>query len=79
VEATVKAADPMTAAAAERRAAEPQIPTPIRPDEHGMRGFYIRAPSATVAVCDAALERVDPYGATYLVDTTGTCALRAAA
>jgi hypothetical protein len=58
VEASVKAADPEAATAAERRAAEQQIATPTDSDEHGMRGFYIRAPFATIAVLDAALERI---------------------
>jgi hypothetical protein len=58
VDASVKAADPERAAAAERRAAEQQVAMPTHSDEHGMRGFYIRAPFATVAIFDAALERV---------------------
>jgi hypothetical protein len=58
VDASVKAADPERAAAAERRAAEQQVAMPTHSDEHGMRGLYIRAPFATVAVFDAALERV---------------------
>jgi hypothetical protein len=60
VEAMVKSADPETAAAKEREAAEQQVATPTRSDEHGMRGFYIRAPFATIAVFDAALERIAP-------------------
>jgi hypothetical protein len=58
LEAIVKAADPETAAAQERAAAEQQIAKVTRSDEHGMRGFYIRAPFATIAVFDAALERI---------------------
>ena len=58
LEAVVKAADPDTAAAQERAAAEQQIAKATRSDEHGMRGFYIRAPFATIAVFEAALERL---------------------
>jgi hypothetical protein len=58
LEAVVKAADPDTAAAQERAAAEQQIAKATRSDEHGMRGFYIRAPFATIAVFEAALERI---------------------
>lgn len=58
LEAVVKAADPEVAAEAERSAAEQQIAKATRSDEHGMRGFYIRAPFATIAVFEAALERI---------------------
>ena len=58
VEAVVKAADPETAAARERAAAERQVAMPMRSDEDGMRGFFIRAPFATIAVFDAALARI---------------------
>ncbi len=55
VEAVVKAADPEAAAAAEEAAFRQQFATPTRSDEHGMRGFYIRGPFATIAKLDAAV------------------------
>ncbi|MGI8521733.1 MAG: DUF222 domain-containing protein, partial [Nocardioides sp.] len=58
VEAAVKAADPETAAARERATAEQQLAKPTHSDDHGMRGFYIRAPFATIAAFDAALARL---------------------
>ena len=58
VEAVVKAADPESAAARERAAAERQVALPTRSDDDGMRGFFIRAPFATIAVFDAALARI---------------------
>ncbi len=49
-----------TTADRERQAAEHQMARPTRAEEHdhGLRGFYIRAPFATVAVFDAALQRI---------------------
>ncbi|HET9842374.1 MAG TPA: hypothetical protein VFQ01_10245, partial [Nocardioides sp.] len=57
----VAAADPAATAEAERKAARQQVATPTRPDpenDHGLRGFYIKAPAATVLVFDAALQRI---------------------
>jgi hypothetical protein len=57
----VAAADPKATAEAERKAARQQVATPTRPDpetDHGLRGFYIKAPAATVLVFDAALQRI---------------------
>jgi hypothetical protein len=61
VDGLVAAASPDATAAAERRAAEEQVARPTRPDpenDHGLRGFYIKAPVATVVVFDAALHRI---------------------
>jgi hypothetical protein len=60
VEGAVAAADPEVTAECERRAAERQLARPARSeeDDHGLRGFYIRAPFATIAVFDAAVQRV---------------------
>ena len=46
VDGAVAAADPEATAERERRAAEQQVARPTRAedDDHGMRGFYIRAP-----------------------------------
>ena len=58
----VAAADPQATAQAEREAAEQQLARPTRPAEdnadHGLRGFYIKAPARTVLVFDAALQRI---------------------
>jgi hypothetical protein len=55
VAAAIKAADPV--AAAEREEAEHgrQFANPTQSDEHGMRGFYIRGPFATIARLDATV------------------------
>ena len=60
VEGVVAAADPDATAERERKAAEQQLARPTRgeEDDHGLRGFYIRAPFATIAVFDAALARI---------------------
>ncbi len=55
VEACVKAADPVVAAEAEQAARRRQFANPTHSDEHGMRGFYIRGPFATIARLDAAV------------------------
>jgi hypothetical protein len=55
VEAAIKASDPVAAADAEDAAHRRQFADPTRSDEHGMRGFYIRAPFATIARLDAAV------------------------
>ena len=55
VEASVKAADPVAAAAAEEAEHAKQFANPTHSDEHGMRGFYIRGPFATIARLDAAV------------------------
>ena len=54
------AADPDATAERERKAAEQQLARKTRgeEDDHGLRGFYIRAPFATIAVFDAALARI---------------------
>ena len=44
VEASVKAADPVAAEAAEEAEHAKQFANPTHSDEHGMRGFYIRGP-----------------------------------
>jgi hypothetical protein len=57
----VAAADPEATAEAERKAAEQQWARPTRRDpatDHGMWGFYIKAPAQTVLVFDAALQRI---------------------
>ena len=53
VEATVKAADPETAAAREEAERRRQFANPTASTEEGMRGFYIRGPFATIARLDA--------------------------
>jgi hypothetical protein len=60
VEGVVAAADPASTAQRERRAVELQWARPTRSqeDDHGLRGFYIRAPFATITVFDAALQRI---------------------
>ena len=60
LDGAVAAADPEATAERERKAAEQQVARPTRSQEHdhGLRGFYIRAPHATVAVFDAALQRI---------------------
>jgi hypothetical protein len=65
VDGVVAAADLEGTAERERKAAELQCARPTRPDpnagdqgDHGMRGFYIRAPFATIAVFDAAVQRI---------------------
>jgi hypothetical protein len=60
VDGVVAAAAPEATAERERRAAQRQVARPARTEEndHGLRGFYIRAPHATVAVFDAALQRI---------------------
>jgi hypothetical protein len=62
VEAAVVAADLEAAREREERAARAQWARPTRPEEgqsdHGLRGFTIRAPFATVAVLDAAVARI---------------------
>jgi len=71
VEGVVAAADPQGTAAAERKAAEEPVACRTRPDpehDHGMWGFYIKAPARTVLVFDAALSRI----ATILKDLGST-------
>lgn len=59
VDGVVAAADPEATAERERLAAEQHVARPTQRDnEHGLRGFYIRAPLATVAVLDSALGRI---------------------
>jgi hypothetical protein len=65
LEGLVGAADSKATAEAERQAAGQQVARPTRPrddefgtGDHGLRGFYIKAPAATVLVFDAALQRI---------------------
>jgi hypothetical protein len=60
VDGVVAAADPEATAERERKAAEQQFArrTRLGENEHGLRGFYIRAPFATIAVFDAAVQRI---------------------
>jgi hypothetical protein len=58
VEASIVAADPVAARAREEAAAREQFATPTRSDEHGMRGFYVRADFATIARIDATVAYV---------------------
>jgi hypothetical protein len=58
VEAVIKAADPETAAQREAEAAAAQFASASRSDEHGMRGFYVRAPFAVIARLDATVAYV---------------------
>ena len=46
---------PVAAAEAEEAAHRRQFADPTRSDEHGMRGFYIRGPFATIARFDATV------------------------
>jgi len=55
VEAAIVGADPDAAAAREDAAATEQFARPTRSDEHGMRGFYVRAPFAVIARLDATV------------------------
>jgi len=55
VEAAVKAADPETAVEREEAANREQFARATRSDEHGMRGFYVRAPFAVIARLDATV------------------------
>ncbi|HET6165620.1 MAG TPA: hypothetical protein VFE07_02225 [Marmoricola sp.] len=55
VEAAIVAADPDAAQAREEAAATEQFAKPTRSDEHGMRGFYVRADFATIARLDATV------------------------
>jgi hypothetical protein len=58
----VAAADPKATAEAEQKAAQQQVARATRPADdnadHGLRGFYIKAPTRTVLVFDAALQRI---------------------
>ena len=61
VDGLVAAADPEAKEQAERKAAEQQWARPTRRDpaaDHGMWGFYIKAPARIVLVFDAALQRI---------------------
>ncbi len=63
VEGAVAAADPDATAEAERRAAQQQVARPTRAedDDHGMRGFFIRATVPIIALLDATLDRLAAY------------------
>jgi hypothetical protein len=55
VEASIVQADPVAAREREEAAATEQFAKPTHSDEHGMRGFYIRADFATIARLDATV------------------------
>ena len=55
VAAAIKAADPVAAAEREDAETQRQFANATRSDEHGMRGFYIRGPFATIARLDATV------------------------
>ena len=55
VEAMIVASDPVAAAERETAAARDQFATPTRSTDHGMRGFYIRAPFPVIARLDATV------------------------
>jgi hypothetical protein len=58
VDASIVAADPVAARAREVEAAMEQFAKPTHSNEHGMRGFYIRADFATIARIDATVAYV---------------------
>jgi len=58
VEAAIVAADPEAAAEREVAAAGEQFARASRSDEHGMRGFYVRASFAVIARLDATVAYV---------------------
>jgi hypothetical protein len=55
VAAAIVAADPEAARRREAEAAQAQFATPTHSDDHGMRGFYVRADFATIARIDATV------------------------
>lgn len=55
VEASIVQADPIAAQEREEAAAREQFARPTHSDEHGMRGFYVRADFATIARLDATV------------------------
>jgi hypothetical protein len=55
VEASIVQADPIAARAREEAAATEQFAKPTRSDDHGMRGFYVRAPFAVITRLDATV------------------------
>ena len=55
VEAAIMAADPVTAAEREKWLARETFARATRSNEHGMRGFYVRADFATIARIDATV------------------------
>ena len=55
VEAMIVASDPVAAAEREEVAARAQFARPTRSTDHGMRGFYIRAPFPVIARIDATV------------------------
>jgi hypothetical protein len=58
VDASIVAADPAAARAREEAAAKEQFAKATRSNEHGMRGFYVRADFATIARIDATVAYV---------------------
>jgi hypothetical protein len=58
VDASIVQADPVAAREREETAATQQFARPTHSDEHGMRGFYVRADFATIARLDATVAYV---------------------
>jgi hypothetical protein len=60
VDGVVAAADAEATAEREQKAAQQQIARPTRPeeDDHGMRGFYVRAPGHVITLLDQTLDRL---------------------
>jgi hypothetical protein len=58
VEASIVAADPVAAREREEAAAKEQFAKATHSNEHGMRGFYVRADFATIARIDATVAYV---------------------
>ncbi|QIK75486.1 hypothetical protein [Nocardioides piscis] len=58
VEGAIAASDPEAAAEREREAATKQLAQPTRSTEHGMRGFYVRAPLHVIARLDAIVSHL---------------------
>jgi hypothetical protein len=58
VDAAIVQADPVTAREREEAAATEQFARPTHSDEHGMRGFYVRADFASIARLDATVAYV---------------------
>jgi len=58
VEAMVVASDPVTAAEREASAARARFARATRATDHGMRGFYVRAPFPVIARLDATVAHV---------------------
>jgi hypothetical protein len=61
VEGVVAAADAEATAVREREAAQRQVATAVGEVEHGMRGFYVRAPSHVITLLSATLDRLAQF------------------